>query len=259
MSLSDRVAVVTGGASGIGRGIAERLAEGGAGVAIADVRRGPRQSEHFPLEDDRPTDELVAAEHGVDATYVETDTADPDQCEAAVEHTVAELGGLDVLVNNAGVIVPGTSQEVAPGEYRRAIDINLNGYFYMAKYAIPHLRDSGSGRIVNVSSVNAYYGGGGASYAASKAGIVNMTRDLAVEVADAGVTANTVLPGVIKTPLQDLSDEETIERRRADTPLPRLGEPRDVGNAVAFFAGEGAEWITGAELLVDGGYVAGGH
>ncbi|MFB6105709.1 MAG: SDR family NAD(P)-dependent oxidoreductase [Halobacteriaceae archaeon] len=259
MSLSDRVALVTGAASGIGRGIARRLAADGASVAVADVRRDPKPSEQFPEAEGAPTDELVVAESDVDSRYVETDTADPDQVSAAVERTVEELGGLDVLVNNAGVLVPGDSQSQTTEEFDRAVRVNLNGYFYTVKYAVPHLRASEAGRVVNISSVNATYGGGGPSYASTKAATVNLTRDQAVELADAGVTANCVLPGVVKTPLQDVGGDEEIARRRAETPLPRLGEPSDVGNAVAFFASDEAEWVTGASLVVDGGYVAGGH
>ncbi|MFB6296317.1 MAG: SDR family NAD(P)-dependent oxidoreductase [Halobacteriales archaeon] len=257
--LEDRVAIVTGGSSGIGRGIAVRLAEAGATVVVADVQREPHQGGHFQTDVTTPTDELVTERFDAQSLYVDVDTSEPDEVDALVEQTVDAYGGIDVLVNNAGILVPGASQEVSTADYERMIAVNLNGYFYTAKSAVPHLRRAEQGRIVNVSSVNAYYGGGGAGYAASKAGIVNMTRDFAVELADAGVTANTVLPGVIKTPLQDVGGEDAIERRREETPLPRLGEPRDVGNAVAFFASDGAEWITGAELVVDGGYVAGGH
>jgi NAD(P)-dependent dehydrogenase (short-subunit alcohol dehydrogenase family) len=258
-NLEGRVAIVTGGSSGIGRGIALRLAEAGATVVSADLQREPRSGSHFQTEVTTPTDELVTERFGVQSLYVDTDTSDPADVDALIGRTVEEYGRIDVLVNNAGVLVPGTSQEVSTADYERMIGVNLNGYFHTAKSAVPHLREADHGRIVNISSVNAYYGGGGAGYAASKAGIVNMTRDFAVELADAGVTANAVLPGVIKTPLQDTADADTIERRRAETPLPRLGTPRDVGNAVAFFASEAAEWITGAELVVDGGYVAGGH
>jgi NAD(P)-dependent dehydrogenase (short-subunit alcohol dehydrogenase family) len=257
--LGDRVAIVTGGSSGIGRGIALRLAEAGATIVIADVRREPHRGGHFQTDVTTPTDELVSAEFDTRSSYVETDTSDPDAVDRLVERTVDEYGGIDVLVNNAGILISGTSQEVARADYERMIAVNLNGYFYTTSAAVPHLRDADHGRIVNVSSVNAYYGGGGAGYAASKAGIVNMTRDFAVEVADDDVTANTVLPGVIKTPLQDVGGDAAIERRREETPLSRLGEPRDVGEAVAFFASDAAAWITGAELVVDGGYVAGGH
>ena len=258
--LDGRVAVVTGGSSGIGRGIALRLARAGATVVVADVRREPCRGGHFQTDVTTPTDELVSTEFDSRSLYVETDTSDPDDVQRLVGRVVDEYGGIAILVNNAGILVSGTSQEVATSDYERMIEVNLNGYFHTVKSAVPHLRDADHGRIVNVSSVNAYYGGGGgAGYAASKAGIVNMTRDFAVELADDGVTANTVLPGVIKTPLQDVGGEDAIERRRERTLLPRLGEPRDVGNAVAFFASDAAEWLTGAELVVDGGYVAGGH
>lgn len=259
MSLADRVAVVTGGSSGIGRGIARRLAADGATIVNADVRREPRRGEHFETDTSVPTDELVADEYGVDARFVETDTADPEDAERTIEDTIAAFNRVDILVNNAGIIVEGSTRDVDVEAYHRAIDVNLNGYVHMAKYAIPHLVASPAGRIVNISSVNAYYGGGGPAYAAPKAAIVNLTRDLAVEVAEAGVTANAVLPGVVKTALQDVGGDDAIERRRGMTPLPRLGEPEDVGNAVAFLASDDAEWITGAELLVDGGYMAGRH
>lgn len=259
MSLENRVAIVTGASSGIGRGVAERLAEDGANVVVADLRREPKRGEHFQTDVTTPTHQLLTEEHGVDSVFVGTDTADSASVESMVEATIDEFGHLDILINCAGIQRLGTSQETSVAEYDRVVDVNLNGYFYAAKYAIPHLRESDQGRIVNVSSINARFGGGGASYAASKAGEVNMTRDLAVEVADAGVTVNAVLPGVVETAMQDQNDEETRRRQSERTPLPRIGEPADVANAVRFFASGEAEWITGAELLVDGGYLAGGY
>jgi NAD(P)-dependent dehydrogenase (short-subunit alcohol dehydrogenase family) len=259
MTADHRVAIVTGAASGIGRGIATRLAEDGVGIVIADRRREPKQGEHYDTDVRTPTDELIEAEYDVPATFVETDVADEADVEALVETTVDTDGRLDVLVNNAGILIPGTSQEVDLSEWQRVVDVNLTGYFLTAKYAIPHLVDAPHGRIVNISSINAHYGGAGPAYASTKAAIVNLTRDLAEEVAPEGVTVNSVLPGVIETPMQDINDEETMERQAANTPLPRLGTPADVGNAVRFFASEEAEWITGAQLLVDGGYLAGGY
>jgi len=259
MASENRVAIVTGGSSGIGRGIAECLAEEGTNVVNADIRRDPKQGERYETDVSRPTDVLLVEEYGVESTFVETDTASEEDVEALIGKTVDVFGRLDVLVNNAGILIPGTSQEVSYADWSRMVDVNLGGYFLAAKYAIPHLVESPQGRIVNVSSVNAHVGGAGPAYAAIKAAVVNLTRDLAVEVAEAGVTVNTVLPGVVKTPMQDLNDEETIERQAEKTPLPRLGTPDDVGHAVAFFASEAAEWITGAQLLVDGGYLAGGY
>ncbi len=255
--LTDRVAIVTGGSSGIGRGIAEGLARDGATIVVADIRENPRTGEH--AVDARPatTANLVAEDHGVESLFVHTDTGDADAVASLVETTVERFGRLDILVNNAGIIIPGTSQDVSVGEYTHAIDVNLNGYFFAAKFAIPHLRRSDQGRVINISSVNARYGGGGAAYAASKAGIVNMTRDLALEVADAGVTVNAILPGAINTALQDVGGEDAIARRRERTPLGRLGDPKDVAHAVRFLVSNEAAWITGADLLVDGGYLAG--
>lgn len=259
MTADHRVAIVTGAASGIGRGIATRLAADGVGVVIADPQREPKQGEHYDTDVRTPTDELIEAEYDVPATFVETDVADEADVEAVVEETIETYGRLDILVNNAGILIPGTTQEVELAEWQRVVDVNLTGYFLTAKAAIPHIVDSPQGRIVNISSVNAHFGGAGPAYASTKAAIVNLTRDLAEEVAEAGVTVNAVLPGVIKTPMQDLNDEETMERQAANTPLPRLGTPEDIGNVVRFFASEDAEWITGAELLVDGGYLAGGY
>lgn len=259
MTIDDRVAVVTGASSGIGRGIAKRLAEDGANVVIGDVRRKPKQGERYDTDVTTPTDELLCNEFGVESRFVETDVSEEAAIERLVDRTIEELDRMDILVNNAGILVPGTSQEVTSEEWRAVVDVNLTAYFLTAKYAIPHLRESDHGRIVNISSVNARFGGAGPAYASTKAAVVNLTRDLAHEQADAGLTVNSVLPGVIQTPMQDLNDEETMDRQAANTPLPRLGTPRDVGNAVAFFASEEAEWITGAQLVVDGGYLSGGY
>lgn len=259
MTLNDRVAIVTGAGSGIGRGIAKRLAEEGVDIVVADVHREPKQGDLYDTDVTIPTDELIRDEFGVESIFVRTDVSKETDIEQLVDRTVEEYGGIDILINNAGILIPGTSQEVTSEEWQTVIDVNLTAYFLTAKHAIPHLRDSDHGRIVNISSVNARFGGSGPAYASTKAAIVNLTRDLAHELADAGVTVNSVLPGVIKTPMQDLNSEETMERQAANTPLPRLGTPRDVGNTVAFFTSDEAEWITGAQLVVDGGYLSNGY
>jgi len=259
MSSNSRVAVVTGGSTGIGRGIAKRLAEDGINIVVASRTREPRQGDHYQTDLTTPTDELVETDHDVDALWVETDVSREDDVRNLIAETVETFGRLDHLINNAGILIPGTSQEINVADWDRVLEVNLRGYFMTAKFAMPHLEESDRGRIVNISSVNAYVGGSGPPYSTTKAGIVNLTRDLAEEAAGANVTANCVLPGVIKTPMQDLNDEETMERQEANTPLPRLGTPEDVGNAVAFLVSDEAEWITGAELLVDGGYLAGGY
>jgi NAD(P)-dependent dehydrogenase (short-subunit alcohol dehydrogenase family) len=258
MTTAQRVAIVTGASSGIGRGIARALAADGLHVVNADVRREPKEGDHYGPDESVPTDRLIERDYGVRGTYVETDVSDAGQVETLVSSVVAEFDRLDVLVNNAGIIVPGTSQETTPEDWQAVVDVNLTGNFLTSKYAIPHLKRADHGRIVNVSSVNAKLGGAGPAYSATKAGILSLTRDLAFELAPSRVTVNAVLPGVIKTPLQDVNDEETRRRQAERTPLPRIGEPADVGTAVRFLASEPAEWITGTSLPVDGGYLLGG-
>jgi len=250
-----RTAVVTGGSSGIGRGIALRFAEEGASVVNADVRRNPAVGEYHGPDDERPTDQYVEEELGGEATYVETDVSDPDAVESMVEEAVATYDGIDVLVNNAGVYTPGSTEEFSIEEWRRMIGVDLGGVFFCSKFAIPHLRES-EGQIVNIGSVHAGEGGGGPAYASAKAAVVNLTRDLAVELGEAGVRVNAVCPGYIKTPIQDYLSEEDIEAVREHTLTPRLGDPEDVGDAAVFLASEEARFITGTALYVDGGWTA---
>ncbi|MFB6106399.1 MAG: SDR family NAD(P)-dependent oxidoreductase [Halobacteriaceae archaeon] len=258
VELSGRTALVTGAASGIGRRVATRLADVGAAVAVADRREAPKTGEHYDRDLSTPTADLIRERDGT-ARFYETDVSAPEEVAALVAAVADDFGGLDVLVNNAGILVPGDSQSASVADFERVVAVNLTGQFLTARHAVPHLRASPAGRVVNVSSINAHFGGAGPAYAATKAGVVNLTRDLAVELADDGVTANCVLPGVIETPMQDLNDAETRAREREKTPLDRLGRPADVAAAVAFFASDDAAWVTGAELAVDGGYLAAGH
>ncbi|MFC4360407.1 SDR family NAD(P)-dependent oxidoreductase [Halobium salinum] len=252
---ADRTVIVTGAASGIGRGIARRFGEEGATVVVADVRREPKQGERYDTDVTRPTDELVASETDGDATFVETDVGDPESVETMVEATVEAYGGVDVLVNNAGIQIEGDSQTTTLEEWERSIAVDLSGAFYCAKYAIPHLVESG-GQIVNVGSVRGFEGGGGPPYAAAKGGVVNMTRDLAMELGDDGVRVNCINPGYIETPLQDINTDEDVEKSREQTLVPRFGTPEDVGDAAVFLASDEAGFVTGANLPVDGGWLA---
>lgn len=254
MRLADKTAIVTGGSSGVGRGIALRLAEEGAAVAVGDVREAPKQGIYYDLDLETPTHEVIR-ERGGSATFRETDVADPDQCEALVEHAVGEFGQLDILVNNAGIHVPGDAEEISLEDYHRIIDVNLNGQFYCSRFALPALKET-EGSIVNIASVHAIDGGAGPPYTATKAGVVNFTKDLATHFGDDNVNANAVCPGFIETPMQDYLSEEEIEGAREHTSLPRFGTPEDIGNAVAFLASDEADWITGTALYVDGGWTA---
>lgn len=253
MDYTKRTAVVTGAASGIGRATARRLAADGASVVVADVRREPRPSEHFESAE-RPTDERIDADGG-EATFVETDVSDPAATEALVETAVETYGSLDILVNNAGIDLEGTSQSVTVEEWRQVLEVNLSGAFYCTKFAVPHLIES-AGDLIFVSSVMGLDGGGGPPYASSKAGLINLTRDMAVELGPEGVTVNAVLPGYIKTPIQNRQDERDIEMAHERTLLPHLGEPEEVASTIAFLASEAASFVHGATLTVDGGWTA---
>jgi NAD(P)-dependent dehydrogenase (short-subunit alcohol dehydrogenase family) len=250
----DRTVLVTGAASGIGRGVARRFGEEGANVVVADVRRDPKRGERYDSDATTPTDEVVTTETPGDATYVETDVSDPDDAAGAVDAAVDAYGSVDVLVNNAGIQLLGDTQTLTLDEWERSLAVDLDGVFYCARAAIPHL-DAGDS-IVNVGSVRGLEGGGGPAYAAAKGGVVNLTRDLAVEVGDRGVRVNCVDPGYVETPLQDYLTDEEVAASRDHTLLPRLGLPEDVGDAAVFLASDEAAFVTGIQLPVDGGWLA---
>jgi NAD(P)-dependent dehydrogenase (short-subunit alcohol dehydrogenase family) len=252
---TDRTVIVTGAASGIGRGVALRFGEEGADVVVADLRRDPKRGERYDTEAKVPTDEFLSDETPGDGTFVETDVADPESAKSMTEETVESYGGIDVLVNNAGIQIPGDSQATTIADWERSIGVDLDGAFYCAKYAIPSLRAS-EGQIINVGSVRGFEGGGGPSYAAAKGGVVNLTRDLATELGPANVRVNCIDPGYVETPLQDYLTEEDVERSADHTLLLRFGLPRDVGDAAVFLASEEAGFITGVNLPVDGGWLA---
>ena len=168
--------------------------------------------------------------------------------------------GLDILVNNAGIAMAGGTEDLPIDDWDRTLDVNLRGVFTTTKRALPHLKQSPAGRIINIASVNSFRGGLGPAYTASKAGVMNLTRDLAVEVGGSGVTANAICPGAIETAVQDfLGDkaEQLCEAIQAVTPISRMGTPRDIGRACVFLASDDAAWVTGIALPVDGGLLCG--
>jgi len=172
-----------------------------------------------------------------------------------VEETLDVYGQIDVLVNNAGISVVGDSQDTSIDDWNKMIGVDLDGTFFCCKHAIPHIKET-NGDIVNIASVNATEGGSGPAYSAAKAGQVNMTRDLAVELGPENVNVNCVSPGYVKTPIQDYQDESSIAISRKQTLLPEFGEPEDIADVVTFLASEEASYIHGADIYVDGGWAA---
>lgn len=252
-SLTGRVAIVTGGAGGIGFGIARRLHEAGASVVIADLdadRAGQR-----------------AAELGVHAIGLEHDVTDESSGEQLRDDVVARFGAIHVLVNNAGVGPrPAPIEHLSVAEYDRVMNINARGTFVTTHAVSPALPDQ-IGRIINISSVMGQEGGATVShYCASKFAILGMTKSWALEFAGRGITVNAVLPGVVQTALHDsvtdlfaagtgTTPEESLEWFRSQMPLHRFQTPQDIGAMVAFLAGDDAKNITGSSMSVDGGWV----
>ena len=256
--LAGKVAIVTGGASGIGRGIVERFAAEGARVVIADV------------ETDKA--EALAAALGPDAFFRRTDVSDPEQVGALVAAAVEKFGGLHVMVNNAGVSSKMHRRffDDDLADFHRVMAVNVLGVMAGTRDAARHMAANGGGSIINVSSIGGIQAGGGVmTYRASKAAVIQFTKSAAIELAYYEVRVNAIAPGNIPTPLVAKSalnmDPEQIERfeagirqtMRDDRPLKREGTPEDVAEAALYFATDRSRYVTGTVLPVDGGTSAG--
>ena len=247
--LSDTAAVVTGGASGIGRGIAIEYAKHGADVVVADVREEPK-------EEGAPTHEVIEEETDRQATYVHCDVTSVEDVEDAVDAADA-FGGIDVMVNNAGIWRPEDFLEVTEEAYAELIDINLKGVYFGSQAAAKRMIDGDGGSIINVSSVNGLYGNGGyPSYTASKGGVRMLTRSLAHGLGEHDIRVNTIFPGAIDTEIgpEESDTEGTIDQLLQMVPLGRQGQPVDIAGPAVFLASDLAAYTTGAELVVDGGW-----
>jgi glucose 1-dehydrogenase len=253
-----RSALVTGSSSGIGRGIALRLAADGFWVLLADIRREP-------LTGGEPTDELIRRAGG-DCEFHSADVSARQDCDQLVTHATARMGQLDVLVNNAALAGRHSKPllETEDQDFDAIMAVNLRGPFMLCRAAVRQMltqppRGDARGRIVNITSQHGMVGAPGhAAYAVSKAGLVQLTRQIAVEHGRDGIICNSVAPGKIVTGTPgDLSQNETTAAYvRSRTPFARFGEPRDVAAAVAFLASDAATYISGATLMVDGGWMA---
>jgi NAD(P)-dependent dehydrogenase (short-subunit alcohol dehydrogenase family) len=249
--LTGKTAIVTGGASGIGRSICLRLAEEGADVAVLDYN-----------VDGAEETATLAAEHGVLARAVAVDVSDEASVERAFDEVRAWRGDADILVNCAGIIAIGTVEETSTEEWRRVFAVNLDGVFHTCRAAAPSMRARGSGKIINMSS---WFGKAGkpnyGAYSASKAAVIGLTQSLAMELAAAGVNVNAVCPGTIfETGMRDIADKlsaeknlSTAKERAKAIPMGRVGKPEDISRVVAFLASDEADYMTGQSINVTGG------
>jgi 3-oxoacyl-[acyl-carrier protein] reductase len=267
IDLSGRVALVTGGSRGLGRADALTLARAGADVAIADIQlesdSGEDAERYGVLAQAARAQGLVYTEATVEeirglgrrALALKCDVTDRSQVDTAVARVVEELGAVDILVNNAGTLdhVAQFHQQ-SPDLWERDLRVNLTGGFNCAQAVWPHMKERGWGRIVNMASVAGTLGGfGQASYSTTKAGILGLTRTLALEGGRLGITCNAIVPGIIGTEAYNMGNAEMNERMIRRTALRRPGEPQDIANAVAFLCSDLAAYITGVGLTVAGG------
>ena len=245
-----RVALITGGASGLGKATAVRLASEGASLCLADIdeQTGPKACEQIQ-------------ETGAKAMFVHGDVTRETDCETMLAETIKAFGKLDVLVTSAGVGWGKALDETSESEWDRVVDLDLKGVYLISRFAIPEMRKARGGSIVHISSIGGMQGMSGAAFCAAKGGVVNLTRSMCRECAGENIRVNCVCPGVIPTPLTQrwLSDPENRRRQEQRHPLGRLGTPEEVAAAIAFLASDEASFVTGAILPVDGGYLAAGR
>ena len=245
MRFKDKVAVITGAGSGIGRGIALRLAQEGAKVAIPDLNEAGARETVAMIE-----------QLGGQGLAIQTDVSNSEAVQHAFDAILDAFGDLHVLVNNAGITRDRLILTMKDEDWLTVLNVNLTSVFLCCRTAVKHMVRKRYGRIVNISSVVGLAGQAGqTNYAASKAGILGFTKSLAKEVGSRGITVNAVAPGFIPTALTNVLPEEQRQAAIKATPLNRLGSIEDVANAVAFLASDEASFITGQVLSVDGGLV----
>ena len=252
LSLEGKVAMVTGAASGIGRGIAKRLAEMGARVVLLDIN------------EEKGTDaaaEIMA--QGGKAKFVRCDVRSNTDCQKVAETVIKEFQKIDILCNNTGIAIRKNVVDLEEREWDLALDVTLKGIYLLSHHVIPHMIQNGGGSIINTGSGWSLKGGPkAASYCAAKAGVLNLTRAMAIDFGKHNIRVNCVCPGDVDTPMlrsecaQLGEDEEKFMKDAANRPIPRLGTPEDVANAILFFASDMSMWVTGASLVVDGGGMA---
>ena len=248
MRLQNKVALISGGAKGMGAVEAKLFAKEGAKIVIGDV-----------LETEGKQIEGEINKTGGECLFVPLDVTDENQWNEAVAATVRRFGKLDILINNAGIFRTSSVEETSSTEWDQVMDINAKGVFLGAKAAIPAMREAGGGSIINLSSVAGLVGAAYSSaYSASKGAVRLFTKSTAIQYATDGVRCNSIHPGVIQTDMtkEAIADSQFKAQRLDPTPLARLGQPEDVAYGALYLASDESSFVTGAELVIDGGWTA---
>ena len=236
--LENKVAIITGGAAGIGAATAKKFVAEGAQVVIWDMNA--ERGEQFAKE--------------LNITFDKVNTAKYDEIEVAAKKVFDKFGRIDILVNNAGITRDSTLKKMTPELWQQVIDVNLTGVFYCTKVVSEYMLQNGWGRILNASSVVALYGNfGQTNYTATKSGLIGMTKTLGRELGRKGIIVNCVAPGFIATEMVAAMPENVLDAMKAKVPVGRLGEPSEIASAYAFLASDEAAYINGTVLSVDGG------
>lgn len=243
MRLKDKVAIVTGASSGLGKAIAEMYIKEGAKVAFSDI------NEYEGIE-----------KYGDNAFFMKTDVSSSQEVQALIEETIKRFGGLDIIVNNAGIGTTGNIYDLKDEDWQRVIDINLNGVFYGLRGAALYMKEKGvKGSIINMASILGQVGfRSAAAYCASKGGVNQLTRTSALELAPDGIRVNSIAPGFILTEMTKGidSDSQAGAYVKEQTPMGHMGEPDDIAYAAVYLASDESKFVTGSVLYVDGGWMA---
>ncbi|MCW8850813.1 MAG: 3-oxoacyl-ACP reductase FabG [Melioribacteraceae bacterium] len=243
--LQNKVAVITGGAQGIGKATTQKYLDEGASVAIWDIDE---------IKGIKFRDELK--NNGFDVEFFKVNVADYEDVKTNVANVLAKFGTIDILVNNAGITRDATLKKMTPEQWKQVIDVNLTGVFNCTQLISAVMLEKGYGKIINASSVVGLYGNfGQTNYVATKSGVIGMTKVWARELGRKGINVNAIAPGFIATEMVKAMPENVIKMMEEKTPLGRLGKPEDIANAYLFLASEEASFINGATLSVDGGII----
>lgn len=253
MRLKDKVAFITGAGKGIGQSTALLFAQEGASLGLLDLDAQALKQTQQRIEST-----------GGQCSIFPVDVRSSDDVRAAIDQTSERFGGLDTLVANAGVAVPGSVVDMSEEELERVLDINFKGVFRVSKYGIPHLLERGGGSVINITSTQGWRGfPGWSGYAATKGAIIALSRQVAMEYSRQNIRCNSIAPGAIDTPMNEWvfaqAEDPVAERKKWDeeNPLGRIGTGDDIARAALYLASDDAEWVTGTCLVVDGGQLAG--